>query len=149
MPVNVTITAEELKELLAERDAARALREEQEALRGALRLVTAERDLAEERLRAYRHELFGAKSEARDTPGATAIAPSRSMCASWFIFFSQFDDSSVNIWPVAGCIGISRRSRILVWIGRIFRSGWRRMAHGIAQLVAFPCLALTLRRPTL
>jgi hypothetical protein len=67
MPVNVTITAEELKELLAERDAARALREEQEALRGTLRLVTAERDLAEERLRAYRHELFGAKSEARDS----------------------------------------------------------------------------------
>lgn len=54
MPINVTITAEELKALLAERDAARALREEQEALRGALQLVTAERDLAEERLRAYR-----------------------------------------------------------------------------------------------
>nr|WP_236720995.1 IS66 family transposase [Paraburkholderia phytofirmans] len=71
MPVQVTITAAELKELLAERDAARALREEQEALRGALRLVTAERDLAEERLRAYRRELFGAKSEARgsDQPG--------------------------------------------------------------------------------
>ncbi len=50
MPINVTITAEELKELLAERDAARALREEQEVLRGDLRLVTAERDLAEERL---------------------------------------------------------------------------------------------------
>ncbi|CAH2894476.1 MAG: COG3436: Transposase and inactivated derivatives [uncultured Paraburkholderia sp.] len=67
MPINVSISAEELKELLAERDAARALREEQEALRGALRLVTAERDLAEERLRAYRRELFGAKSEARDS----------------------------------------------------------------------------------
>ncbi|BCG04533.1 hypothetical protein PPGU19_091010 (plasmid) [Paraburkholderia sp. PGU19] len=67
MPTNVTITAEELKALLAERDAARALREEQEALRGALRLVTAERDLAEERLRAYRRELFGAKSDARDS----------------------------------------------------------------------------------
>src|SRR6478736_635584 len=66
MPINVTITAEELEALLAERDAARVLREEQEALRGALRLVTAERDLAEERLRAYRRELFGAKSEARD-----------------------------------------------------------------------------------
>src|SRR5471030_3173610 len=65
MPIEVTITADELKELLAERDAARALREEQETLRGALRLVTAERDLAEERLRAYRRELFGAKSEAR------------------------------------------------------------------------------------
>jgi hypothetical protein len=67
MPINVTITAEELKALLAERDAARALREEHEALRGALRLMTAERDLAEERLRAYRRELFGAKSEARDS----------------------------------------------------------------------------------
>src|SRR6202012_51399 len=67
MPVNVTITAEELKELLAERDAARALREEQEALRGAVRIVTADRDLAEERLRAYRRELFGAKNEARDS----------------------------------------------------------------------------------
>jgi hypothetical protein len=66
MPINVTITADELRALLAERDAARALREEQEALRGALRLVTAERDLAEERLRAYRRELFSAKSEARD-----------------------------------------------------------------------------------
>jgi len=65
MPIEVTITADELKELLAEREAARALREEQETLRGALRLVTAERDLAEERLRAYRRELFGAKSEAR------------------------------------------------------------------------------------
>ncbi|WP_432757080.1 IS66 family transposase [Burkholderia glumae] len=32
-----------------------------------MRLVTAERDLAEERLRAYRHELFGAKSEARSS----------------------------------------------------------------------------------
>ncbi|WP_197388922.1 IS66 family transposase, partial [Ralstonia pseudosolanacearum] len=52
----VTISAEELKELLAERD----------ALRSELRLVKAERDLAEERLRAYRRELFGATSEARD-----------------------------------------------------------------------------------
>ncbi|VVE58452.1 transposase [Pandoraea anapnoica] len=65
MPITVTITADELKALLAERDAARGLREEKEALCGALRLVTAERDLAEERLRAYRRELFGAKSEAR------------------------------------------------------------------------------------
>jgi len=57
MPTNITINAEELKALLAER----------EALRDALRLVTAERDLAEERLRAYRRELFAAKSEARDS----------------------------------------------------------------------------------
>ncbi|MFL9989605.1 IS66 family transposase, partial [Paraburkholderia sediminicola] len=65
MPINVTITAEELKELLDERNAARELRDEREALRGELRLVSAQRDLAEERLRAYRRELFGAKSEAR------------------------------------------------------------------------------------
>jgi hypothetical protein len=79
MPIGVTITADELKELLAEREAARALREEQEALRGALRLVTAERDLAEERLRAYRRELFGAKSEARGSdqpPGVIVVVAS-------------------------------------------------------------------------
>lgn len=38
---------------------------ERDALRGELRLVTAQRDLAEEKLRAYKHELFGASSEAR------------------------------------------------------------------------------------
>ncbi|KVM77220.1 hypothetical protein WJ60_30140 [Burkholderia ubonensis] len=42
MPTNVTITAEELQELLAARD-------ERDTLRSTLRLVTAERDLAEER----------------------------------------------------------------------------------------------------
>ncbi|MCA7944907.1 IS66 family transposase zinc-finger binding domain-containing protein [Burkholderia vietnamiensis] len=36
-----------------------------DALRGELRLVTAQRDLAEEKPRAYEHELFGASSEAR------------------------------------------------------------------------------------
>jgi transposase len=53
----VTLSAEEYQALLAER----------EALRDQLRLAKAERDLAEERLRAYRHELFGASSEARAT----------------------------------------------------------------------------------
>ena len=66
MAINVTITAEELKELLDEREAAHGLRHERDALRSELRLVKAERDLAEERLRAYRRELFGATSEARD-----------------------------------------------------------------------------------
>jgi transposase len=73
MPTTVTIDADELAALLTLRDAHATLREthvalwsEHEALRNALRLVTAERDLAEERLRAYRRELFGAKSEARD-----------------------------------------------------------------------------------
>lgn len=65
MPITVSITADELKALLAERDAAHALRHEREVLRSELRLVKAQRDLAEERLRAYRRELFGAKSEAR------------------------------------------------------------------------------------
>jgi transposase len=65
MSPTVAITAEELKALLAARDAAHELQQERDALRGELRLVTAERDLAEERLKAYRRELFGAKSEAR------------------------------------------------------------------------------------
>jgi len=66
MPINMTIDADELKVLLAIREAHDALQLERVELRNALRLVTAERDLAEERLRAYRRELFGAKSEARD-----------------------------------------------------------------------------------
>ncbi|KUY87064.1 transposase [Burkholderia cepacia] len=65
MPIQVTITADELAALLAIREAYGSLQREHEEVRGTLRLVTAERDLAEERLRAYRHELFGAKSEAR------------------------------------------------------------------------------------
>src|ERR1700677_1786674 len=65
MPINVTITAEELKELLAARAELDVAQQERDELRSTLRLVTAERDLAEERLRAYRRELFGAKSEAR------------------------------------------------------------------------------------
>jgi transposase len=65
MPINVTIDADELKALLAMREAYGSLQRDHEEVRSALRLVTAERDLAEERLRAYRRELFGAKSEAR------------------------------------------------------------------------------------
>ncbi len=53
----VTLSAEKYQALLAERD----------ALRGELRLAKAERDRAEERLRAYQHELFGASSESRAT----------------------------------------------------------------------------------
>lgn len=66
MPINATIDADELTALLAIREAHGALELERDALRNALRLVTAERDLAEERLRAWRRELFGARSEARD-----------------------------------------------------------------------------------
>lgn len=58
MPATVIITVDELNTL---RDAA----SEREALRSELRVVTVERDLALERLKAYRHELFGARSEAR------------------------------------------------------------------------------------
>lgn len=65
MPINVTIDADELKALLAIREEHAALRLESDELRSTLRLVTAERDLAEERLRAYRRELFGAKGESR------------------------------------------------------------------------------------
>ncbi|WP_409241583.1 transposase [Caballeronia sp. INML2] len=67
MPINVTLSADELKALLAMREEHAALQRERDELRSTLRLVTAERDLAEERLRAYRRELFGAKSEARDS----------------------------------------------------------------------------------
>jgi transposase len=67
MPINVTLSADELKALLAMREEHAALQREHDELRSTLRLVTAERDLAEERLRAYRRELFGAKSEARDS----------------------------------------------------------------------------------
>ncbi|KVK81768.1 transposase [Burkholderia cepacia] len=65
MPLQVTITADELAALLAIREAYDSLQLEHEEARSALRLVTAERDLAEERLRSYRNELFGAKSESR------------------------------------------------------------------------------------
>lgn len=53
----VSITAEELSALIAERD----------ALAGALRVATTERDLALERLKAFQRQLFAAKSEARST----------------------------------------------------------------------------------
>ena len=81
MPTTVTIDADELAALLALREAHGALQGEHDALRNKLRLVSAERDLAEERLRAYRRELFGAKSEARSADqlglfnDAEALAP--------------------------------------------------------------------------
>lgn len=66
MPINVTIGVGELKALLAMREQRDVLERERDELRGTLRLMTAERDLAEQQLRAYRRELFGAKSAARD-----------------------------------------------------------------------------------
>jgi transposase len=65
MPKNVTLTTAERDELLAAREAVRDLQQQRDTLRRELRLVTAQRDLAEERLRAWKHELFGASSESR------------------------------------------------------------------------------------
>lgn len=56
-PAIASITTEELAALVAERD----------ALADALRVTTAERDLALERLRSLQRQLFAAKSEARGT----------------------------------------------------------------------------------
>ena len=52
-----TITPEEINALIAERD----------ALRGELKVVKVERDLLQERLKAFLRQLFAAKSEARGT----------------------------------------------------------------------------------
>ena len=57
MSLHAAITTEELAALIAERD----------ALAGALRVATTERDLALERLKAFQRQLFAAKSEARST----------------------------------------------------------------------------------
>jgi transposase len=54
----VTITAEELQML-------RQAAAERDALRGELRVVTVERDLLQERLKAFLRQLFAARSEAR------------------------------------------------------------------------------------
>jgi uncharacterized protein (DUF3084 family) len=51
-----TLSVQEYEALIAERD----------HLRVQLRLARAQRDLAEERLRAYKRELFSASSEARN-----------------------------------------------------------------------------------
>jgi transposase len=80
MPINVTIDADELKALLAIREEHAALRLESDKLRSTLRLVSAERDLAEERLRAYRRELFGAKSEVRTSDQLGLFNGSRPAC---------------------------------------------------------------------
>ncbi|MDH6153597.1 hypothetical protein OKW46_007587 [Paraburkholderia sp. WSM4179] len=67
MPINITLSADEFKALPATREEHAALQGERDGLRSTLRLVTAERDLAGEHIRAYRRELFGAECEARDS----------------------------------------------------------------------------------
>jgi transposase len=59
-PTTVTISAAELERL---RKAAR----ERDAMAGALRVMTVERDLLLEKVKAYQRKLFAAKSEARAT----------------------------------------------------------------------------------
>lgn len=60
----ITITAEEVKALIAARDEAHT---EIQTLRGELKVTQVERDLLKERLKAFLHKLFAAKSEARGT----------------------------------------------------------------------------------
>jgi transposase len=85
---NVMITVEELEALrqaAQERDALRKVENECSALRGELRVVTVERDLLKERVQAYLHKLYAARSEARSTGQkdlffneAEALAPTTS-----------------------------------------------------------------------
>jgi transposase len=55
MPATITLTTEEFHALVAERD----------SLRGEVRVLKVERDLLQEKLKAFLHKLFAAKSEAR------------------------------------------------------------------------------------
>ena len=67
---NVVITVEELEALrqaAQERDALHTVAKECDALRSELRVVTVERDLLKERVQAYLHKLYAARSEARST----------------------------------------------------------------------------------
>lgn len=85
---NVMVTIEELEALrqaAQERDALRTIAKEYEALRGELRVVTVERDLLKERVQAYLHKLYAARSEARSAGQkdlffneAEALAPTTS-----------------------------------------------------------------------
>lgn len=75
---NVVVTVEELEAL-------RQAAQERDALRGELRVVTVERDLLKERVQAYLHKLYAARSEARSAGQkdlffneAEALAPAAS-----------------------------------------------------------------------
>jgi transposase len=69
---HLTITADELAALIAERDALRGerneLRGERDELRGELRVTRAERDLVKEQLKVMMRKLFGASSEKKRDP---------------------------------------------------------------------------------
>ncbi len=67
MHSTVTINAEELHALRQAAQERDALLAQHETLRGELRVVTVERDLLQERLKAYLRKLFAASSEARGT----------------------------------------------------------------------------------
>lgn len=62
MPATITLSAEEFHALVAERD---SLRGEVEGLNGEVRVLKVERDLLQEKLKAFLHKFFAAKSEAR------------------------------------------------------------------------------------
>lgn len=62
MPATVMLTAEEYQALVGERD---SLRGERDGLRGEVRTLKIERDLLQEKLKAFLRKLFAAKSEAR------------------------------------------------------------------------------------
>ena len=89
---NITLTTEEFNALITERD----------ALRGELKVVTVERDLLQERLKAFLNKLFAARSEARGTHQqdlflneAEALAPTTDTAAA------KEDDAAASI-EVAG-----------------------------------------------
>jgi transposase len=67
MPSTVTINAEELHALRRAAQERDLLRAAHETLRGELRVVTVQRDLLAERLKAFQRQLFAASSEARGT----------------------------------------------------------------------------------
>lgn len=73
---NVTLTADEIEALIAERN----------ALRGELKVVKVERDLLKEKLNAYLRRLVAARSEARTSDQselfneAEAILDCRRVC---------------------------------------------------------------------
>lgn len=70
MPAAITLTAEEFHALVAERDSLRGevheLNGEVQALNGEVRVLKVERDLLQEKLKAFLNKLFAAKSEARN-----------------------------------------------------------------------------------